>query len=50
MGVFGCIPFSNRKERRTIFHQLKEEFGDRVKIDYNENMVTYKVSVPRDFF
>lgn len=40
--VYGVVPFSNRQERRDRYHELKAEYGNRVKIKVENGLLVYK--------
>lgn len=50
MYIKGCIPFSNKKERLAAWKELKQEFGDRVKIIFLDGFLSYSAKVDRTYY
>jgi hypothetical protein len=48
--VSGVCTYSNKKEKKNAFRDLKREFGDSVKIIFQENFLTYTAKVDRNCF
>lgn len=47
MLISGVIPFSNKKQKLAAWKQLKQEFGSRVEIVIESNMIAYSCRVSR---
>lgn len=39
--VYGAVPFNNRDERRSLYKELKEEYGDQIEISNENGMLVY---------
>jgi hypothetical protein len=49
--VSGYISFKNKKEKLSVWKQLKQEFGDSVKILIQDNnLISYSCKVSRSHF
>jgi hypothetical protein len=48
--VSGYVPFKNKKEKLSAWKQLKQEFGDSVKILIQDQLISYSANVPRNYF
>jgi hypothetical protein len=48
--VSGCLPFRNKKEKLSVWKQLKQEFGDSVQILIQDQLISYSANVPRNYF
>lgn len=49
MYISGVIPFSCKKEKLAAWVDLKKEFGDKVKIIFQEKIITYSAKVDRNY-
>jgi pyruvate formate-lyase activating enzyme-like uncharacterized protein len=47
MGINGCEPFSNKKEKLRIWKELKQEFGENIKIIIEDHLITYTTVIDR---
>jgi hypothetical protein len=48
--IQGCAYFNNRKERRKLFYEIKNEYGDQAKIKIKRNYITYTVENKKEMF
>ena len=50
MYIRGVIPFKNKKEKLIAFKELKQEFGDKVRIIFKEGFISYSCRVDRKYY
>jgi hypothetical protein len=48
MFISGAIPFRNNTERKSLFWELRKEFGEDITIKVENYIMTYYGSVSRD--
>lgn len=49
MLIRGCVAYKNKKEKLVAWKQIKQEFGDSVKILFEDGLITYTCIVDRNF-
>jgi hypothetical protein len=49
MYIFGCVHFYNKREKMKAWRELKQEFGDKIRIIIREDHLTYSAKVDRNF-
>lgn len=48
--IKGCIPYDSKKEKLAAWRQLKQEFGDSVRIIFKEGLISYSCTVDRRLY
>lgn len=48
--IKGCIPYESKKEKMAAWRDLKREFGDSVRIIFNEGLISYSCQVDRKLY
>lgn len=46
--IKGCIPYTNKREKKKAWKTLKAEFADNVKILFDDGLLTYSAKVNRN--
>jgi hypothetical protein len=51
MYINGCVPYRTKKEKKQIFKELKQEFGNDIKIRFLDNhFISYSCVVNRQYY
>jgi hypothetical protein len=46
--IYGSIPYKNKREKLSAWKELKQQFGDSIKIIIEDGVLTYSCKVKSD--
>ena len=47
--IRGCVPYFNKKQKKAAWRELKQDFGDKVKILIEDGFLSYSIKVDRNY-
>jgi hypothetical protein len=48
--VSGCCPYKDKTEKLKIWKQLKQQYGDNIRIVIEDQIIKYSCQIDRNFF
>jgi citrate lyase gamma subunit len=48
--VSGCCPYKDKTEKLKIWKQLKQQYGDNIRIIIEDHIIKYSCQIDRNFF